>query len=79
MGPILSFYYEESLVHTYHQIWIQFYLNRINVCKKPEESDILPYPALSGIQNSEPEEPDHEMGQTRPALTRNSDISGILG
>ena len=50
-----------------------------NVCKKPEESDILPYPALSGIQNSEPEEPDHEMGQTRPALTRNSDISGILG
>ena len=48
------------------------------MCKKPEESDILPCPALSGIQNSGPEEPDHEMCQTRPALTQTLDISGIL-
>ena len=50
-----------------------------SVCKKPEESDILPCPALSGIQNSGLEEPDHEMGQTWPALTQNFGISGILG
>ena len=39
--------------------------------KKPEESNILPCPALLGIQNSGPEEPDHEMGLTQPALTQN--------
>ena len=49
------------------------------MCKKPEESNICPAPLFLGIQNSEPEEPEHDMGQTLPARIRTSDISGILG
>jgi hypothetical protein len=36
-------------------------------------------PNFSGIQNSVSEKPDHDMGQTGPVQTRNSDILGILG
>ena len=38
-----------------------------------------PAPLFSGIQNSGPEEPDHETDQTWATLTRTLDISGILG
>ena len=47
--------------------------------KKPEKSDIRSDPNFSGIQNTEPEDPDHDIGQIRPVRTRISDISGIFG